>query len=111
MICEYVSEYYGVPACIGRRVIACGEPGVIAEDRGHYIGVLLDKDQPGAIRNYHPTYQIEYLDMGEVRRLSKRKAESKARYARYREFRECFDSFRHFLASDMAASKGEQPCN
>ena len=27
--CEYVRKYYGVPACIGRRVICYGKPGII----------------------------------------------------------------------------------
>jgi len=49
MNCEYVAQYYGVPACIGRRVIAYGKPGIIAEDRGNYIGILLDSDKPGPV--------------------------------------------------------------
>ena len=39
--CDYVRRHYDVPAEIGRRVIANGEPGVIMADRGHYIGCLL----------------------------------------------------------------------
>jgi hypothetical protein len=39
---EYVCRTYGVPAEIGRRVIVYGKPGIIAEDRGHYIGVNFD---------------------------------------------------------------------
>lgn len=68
MNCQYVRDYYGVPACIGRRVIAYGESGIIAEDRGHYIGINLDKDKPGRVSNYHPTDGIKYLDMGTVRK-------------------------------------------
>jgi hypothetical protein len=96
MSCEYVRQHYGVPACIGRRVIACGEPGIIAEDRGHYIGVNLDKDKPGVIGNYHPTHQIEYLDMGKVRKMTK----SQQRYKRWLEYGDGFDSFREFLGWD-----------
>jgi len=70
MACEYVRDYYGVPACIGRRVIAYGKPGIIAADRGNYIGVLLDEDKPGTIENYHPTDGIEYLDMGRIRKMT-----------------------------------------
>ena len=36
---QYVNNAYGVPACIGRLVIVSGKRGIIAEDRGHYIGV------------------------------------------------------------------------
>ena len=71
MNCEYVSKYYGVPACIGRRVMVYGKPGIISEDRGNYIGVTLDTDKPGRVSNYHPTDQVEYLGMGEVRKLTR----------------------------------------
>ena len=42
MKCKYASDYYDVPADIGRAVIVNGKPGVIAEDRGNYIGVNFD---------------------------------------------------------------------
>lgn len=60
--CEYVRENYNVPACIGRKVIAYGKPGVIASDKGNYIGILLDEDKPGNIGAYHPVDGIVYLD-------------------------------------------------
>ncbi|MEJ5863535.1 hypothetical protein [Pseudomonas farsensis] len=63
--CEYVQRHYQVPACIGRRVIAYGKPGVITSDFGHYIGIVLDeatKRRPG---RYHPTDGIEYGDMAD----------------------------------------------
>lgn len=70
--CEYVRNHYGVNACIGRRVIAYGKPGVIAEDRGHYVGILLDSDKPGMVNNYHPTDGIQYLDeIGVVRKMTR----------------------------------------
>ena len=67
MSCEYVRKHYDVPACIGRRVLVYGKPGIISEDRGNYIGVTLDTDKPGRVSNYHPTDHVEYLGMGEVR--------------------------------------------
>lgn len=80
MNCEYVRNYYGVPACIGRRVIAYGKPGIIAEDRGGYIGILLDSDKPGQVNNYHPTDGIEYLDeIGTIRPMTR----SQRRYREY----------------------------
>lgn len=92
MNCEYVKDYYKVPACIGRRVIVNGKPGVIAEDRGNYIGVNFDKDKPGIIVNAHPTWKVEYLGMGKVRKLTR----SQRRYRDYREWSDCFDSFIDF---------------
>ena len=59
---EYIKDYYGVPAALGRRVIVNGRPGIIAADRGHYIGVNFDSDKPGVISNCHPTWMVEYLD-------------------------------------------------
>ncbi|BAQ75183.1 uncharacterized protein POS17_3489 [Pseudomonas sp. Os17] len=64
--CDYVRRHYDVPAEIGRRVIANGEPGVIMADRGHYIGVILDGDLKKRIRNYHPTWEMQYGEMAEA---------------------------------------------
>lgn len=90
---DYASKYYNVPADIGRRVTVDGKPGIIAEDRGHYIGVNFDADRPGHISNCHPTWRVEYLGMGRIRRMTK----SQRRYQRYLEVGECFDSFKDFL--------------
>ena len=80
--CEYVREYYKVPAEIGRRILFDERPGIIAEDRGNYIGVNFDKDKPGVILNVHPTDEnLTYLDMGEVRKLTK----SQKQYKEYKE--------------------------
>jgi hypothetical protein len=97
-----VAEYYGVPACIGRRVVADGKPGIIAEDRGNYIGILLDSDKPGKVNNYHPCDGIGYLGMGKVRQGTA----SQRRYAEYLKIRDCFDSFRDFLRYDEGRRKG-----
>jgi len=82
MNCEYVRQYYNVPACIGRRVKVYGEPGIITEDRGHYIGVTLDTDKPNRVSNYHPTDGVEYLGMGKVRKLTRSQQN-------YRDFLHC----------------------
>lgn len=101
MNCEYVRNYYGVPAEIGRRVIACGEPGIIAEDRGGRIGILLDKDKPGRVGSYHPTWKIEYLDMmSKVRQPTR----AQARYKRFVEYGDCFGSFIEFCRWDADPS-------
>jgi hypothetical protein len=86
----YVRETYGAPAAIGRRVIVDGKPGVIAEDRGHYIGVNFDAHKPGDIRNAHPAWKVEYLHMGSVRPMTR----SQRRYSA-------------FLDADSSLSFGE----
>lgn len=81
MACEYVRQYYRVPAEIGRRIEWRGRSGVIAEDRGNYIGVLFDDHKPGNVSNLHPTDGVTYLDMGAVRQMT-------ASQRRYRDFKE-----------------------
>lgn len=96
MSCEYAREYYGVPAEIGRRVVVSGKPGIIAVDRGHYIGVTFDADKPGTIRNCHPASDVEYGKIGTVRKMTR----SQARYQRWLEYGDCFDSFLDFCIWD-----------
>lgn len=101
MDCEYVRQHYGVPACIGRRVVVYGKPGVIAQDRGHHIGVNFDADKPGVIRPAHPTSEVQYLDMGPIRQMTK----AQQRYQRYLDSDGVFDNFRHFLAYESRREK------
>lgn len=96
MSLEYVRQTYAVPAEIGRRVTVYGKPGIIAADRGHYIGVNFDADKPGAIRNAHPTSEVVYGEMGEPRPMTR----AQERYARYQRVAECFDDFLHFCYYD-----------
>lgn len=77
----YVRQHYGVPAALGRRVTIDGKSGVIAADRGHYIGVNFDADKPGVICNAHPTWEAQYLDMGVVRPMTR----SQRRFAAFLE--------------------------
>jgi len=94
MSCEYVREYYQVPAVIGRRVVVAGQPGIIAEDCGHYIGVNFDEDKPGVISNCHPTWKVEYQEMGQIRKSTRSQR-------RYREWlnSECGLSFSEWLGA------------
>ena len=106
MSCEYAREYYGVPAVIGRLVTVSGRPGIIAEDRGHYIGVNFDDQKPGAICNAHPTSNVVYGEIGKVRKMTA----SQRRYQKYLDIGECFDDFRHFLAY-ASSPEGKAACS
>jgi hypothetical protein len=79
---EYVKQYYGVPAELGRAVIVSGKPGVIVADRGHHIGVVFDGDDLTAIYPCHPTSEVVY---GEIVPLPKAKkmTRSQENYQRY----------------------------
>ncbi len=90
---EYAKTYYNVPADIGRRVIVNGKPGIIAEDRGNYIGVNFDSDKPNIIQNCHPTWKVEYKEMGQIRKMTR----SQRRYVEYLKVADCFESFKQFL--------------
>ena len=79
MNCEYVRDYYGVSACIGRLIDFNGKIGIIAADRGNYIGVNFDNDKPGEIMNVHPTDHVTYGGMGKIRKMTR----SQRRYQKY----------------------------
>lgn len=63
---EYINQTYGVNACVGRRVIADGKPGIIVGTRGAHIVVNLDEDKPGHKTFWHPTWNMTYLEMEAV---------------------------------------------
>jgi hypothetical protein len=107
MNCEYVRNTYGVPACIGRKVAYKGRAGIISEDRGNYIGVTFDDEKPGKISNFHPqTEGIEYLGMGNIRKMTK----SQERYRRYLEYGDGFRNFRDFLFWDSDPERSWNRC-
>jgi len=80
MNCEYVREYYGVPAEIGRRVEYKGRRGIIYKEGYNYVAVNFDDMKPGRTLNIHPTEpDLEYLGMGTIRKMS----QSQKRYQEY----------------------------
>ena len=93
MNCCYVRENYGVPACIGRRILFRDKKGIIVEDRGNYIGVNFDKDKPNKIYSIHPTDNVEYLGMGKIRKMTR----SQKRYIDYLKVAEYYESFSAYL--------------
>ena len=101
MICEYAHRFYGVPACIGRRITHYGRPGIIVEDRGHYLGVNFDHHKPGDVRNVHPDDCVEYGEMGRPRPVSR----AQKRYLRYLKYGDGFDSFIAYCRWDAAPER------
>lgn len=96
--CEYVSNYYQVPACIGRRVSYNGRRGIITKDKGAYIGVTFDDEPASSVNCFHPlTEGLEYMDIGTPRQMTR----SQLRYQRYLEMEDCFENFKDFLKYDM----------
>lgn len=69
---SYIKTIYRVPAEYGRRIRFQGkEEGIIVNADGQYIEVLMDKSKPGHTVRLHPTWEVEYLDMGEPRKPSR----------------------------------------
>jgi hypothetical protein len=98
---EYINETYGVNACVGRRVIADGKPGIIVGTRGAHIVVNLDHLKPHQTANYHPTWNVQYLAMGKVRKMT-------AGQKRYQEFLDAdwFDgTFAEWLGVDKKSKE------
>lgn len=98
---EYVRTHYGVPAELGRRVTVGNRTGIIAADRGHYIGVNFDDHKPGHIRNVHPTDGVVYGEIGKIRKPSK----GAERYARYLRYGDSFKSFIDFCRWDSGQER------
>jgi len=84
---QYIRQHYGVVPFIGQGVVVDGKPGVIVEDRGHYIGVNFDSDKPGVVSNCHPTWRVEYGQQRKIRKLS----QSAQRYLQWLDEGDCWD--------------------
>ncbi|UFT95023.1 hypothetical protein [Pectobacterium carotovorum] len=82
---DYINHYYGVNACVGRRVIAYGHPGTIVRDFGQYIGVVLDDDPNSPPDRYHPTDGIIYGDIVDYTppKINARQAKAKRNWQEY----------------------------
>lgn len=97
---EYINKSYGVNACVGRRVIIDGEPGVIVGTHGAYIVVNPDHLKPYQTANYHPTWRVEYLGIGKVRKMT-------AGQKRYQEYLDADTdcTFAEWLGVDKASKE------
>ena len=94
MQCEYIRNYYGVPAVVGQKIEYRGDTGVIYKDGGNYLCVNMDTDKPGHTLNIHPTDpNLKYLQVaGNIRKLSR----SQQNYRDYLKS-ECSESFAEFM--------------
>lgn len=72
MSIDYIRQYYGVPAMIGRRVEYTGNKitqiGTIMGAHGAHLLIVLDGEDSQE-HPYHPTWKIRYLD--EVRSVDR----------------------------------------
>lgn len=89
---EYIKSYYKVDPFIGQKIIHRGNPGIIVEDRGHYLGVNFDADKPGVVKSVHPTDEVIYGEPGVIRKMTR----SQKRYQEYLRS-DGFDNFKHYL--------------
>lgn len=92
---EYINKSYGVNACVGRRVVCSGEPGVIVGAKNTYIIVNLDSNKASQRDFYHPTFEVEYQGMGKVRKLTA----GQKRYQEYLDADTC-ETFAEWLGVD-----------
>lgn len=90
---EYVRKHYSVPAEYGRRVIVDGEPGIIIKDCGAQLGVNFDARKPNDVAYCHPTWRVEYGDMGTPRKITR----SQQRYMDYLDVADFYGSFKGYL--------------
>jgi hypothetical protein len=70
---------YGVPAEYGRRVVVDGKPGIIVKDCGYQLGVCFDARPANDIARCHPTWRVEYGEVGTPRKVTR----SQQRYLDY----------------------------
>lgn len=97
---EYVRDYYGVPAEKGRIIYFKGKKGMIVADKGNYIGVTFEGEDPKSIHILHPTWEVKYGEMGEIK--EEKLTRSQKRYREYLEAREWYDgTFSDWLGIDM----------
>lgn len=59
---QYINQFYGLNVTIGQRVIAINQPGTIVGAKNSYLLIQLDCSKAKNPGNYHPTYEMVYLD-------------------------------------------------
>ncbi len=51
---DWINKYYKLDVKVGLEVEREGKRGVVVEDMGNYVGVIME-DRPNQVRPYHPT--------------------------------------------------------
>ena len=97
---EYINTSYGVNACVGRRVIVDGEPGIIIGTISAHLKVNFDHLKASDISYCHPTWRVKYLEIGKVRKLTP----GQKRYQEYLDA-DCCESFAEWLGVDKASKE------
>lgn len=100
---EYINSHYGVNACVGRRVVVDGQPGIITGVNNAHIAVNFDDCKPCVVAYCHPTWRVEYQGMSEVRKLTA----GQQRYRDYLKSESC-ESFAEWLGVDRASRARRQ---
>jgi|WetSurMetagenome_2_1015567.scaffolds.fasta_scaffold01488_11 hypothetical protein len=102
MNCEYVREYYNVPARIGLVVIYKDKQGIIYKDGGAYIAVNFDTDNAGICSYIHPT-DPDLIYTAEIKSLRKMTRSQK----HYQDWLECDSglSFAEYMGMDKDTIK------
>ena len=98
---EHINKTYGVNACVGRRVVANGKPGVIIGTNNSHLAINLDEDKPGVPTYWHPMWNMQYLEMGAIRKMT-------AGQKRYQEYQDAdwFDgTFAEWLGVDKKSKE------
>ncbi len=93
---DWINQYYKLDVKVGLEVEREGKRGVVVEDMGNYVGVIMD-DRPNQVRPYHPT-DLVYGGMAKrVPKISR----SAMRYRDYINMREVSDiTFKEYLRNE-----------
>ena len=69
---EYIKNTYNVPAEKGRKILFQKKrKGIIVKDLGNHIGVNFSDRKAGHIESLHPVWEVEYLGIGKIRKMTK----------------------------------------
>ena len=93
---EYIRNYYGVDVKMNQCVTVNGRKGLVIADKGAHLGVNFDDDKPGVISFVHPTWKVEYGDIG----VPRKPTASQQRYQRFLEYGDSFSSFVEYCRWD-----------
>lgn len=71
MSIDYIKTRYDVPAEIGRVIKFDGRSGIIVGSHGGHLKVNFDDKKPNQYEYIHPTWNVEYGEIGKIRQLTR----------------------------------------